>query len=132
MSHRRNCTKTARGITRDAARHERLRARHLPRVETRRGVERRALRETRLVERREIARPLQVVGDDAGHALTEIALAGEIGNGDGHGLELAARSNAERELRLGGGSQRHYGHDNGQRDEKTGNEASDHGMMSQA
>ena len=36
------------------------------------------------------------------------------------------------ELRLRCGHERHYRHDNSQCDEKTGNEAGNHGMMSQA
>ena len=124
--------KPARRIARDAARHERLCAGHLPGIEARRRVEGRTLGKARLVERREIARALQIVRDDAGHTLPEIALAGEVGNGDGHRLELSARPDAERELRLRCGHERHYRHDNSQCDEKTGNEAGNHGMMSQA
>jgi len=64
--------------------------------------------------------------------LTHIAFAGEIGDRDGHGLELAARSDAERELRLRRRHEHRHRQHNGQCDEETGNETGNHGMMSQA
>ena len=43
----------------------------------------------RLVERDEIARALQVVGNDPGDTHADIALAGKIGDGNRHRLESA-------------------------------------------
>ncbi|MDF2813752.1 MAG: hypothetical protein K0S56_4783 [Microvirga sp.] len=94
------CLEPTGRITRDAPGDEGLCARKLPRLETRRGIEGGPFRKPRFVERREIARALQVLGDDARYLLPEIALAGEIRDGDGHGLELAAGADAELELRL--------------------------------
>jgi hypothetical protein len=75
-------------VTGDAADHQRLHAGSLPRLELRRGIERRVLlRVTRLLDRQEIAAALEVVGDDAGDQ--PATLAGKIGDRDRHRLEGA-------------------------------------------
>jgi hypothetical protein len=117
-------------IAGDAPRDERLGAGLAPGVEARRRVEGGPLGEAAAVEGREIARALQVVGHDAGDALAEVALAGEIRDRDGHRLELAARSHAKGELRQRRGGREREGRDGkaGRHEDACG-EANGHGQI---
>ena len=89
-------------VARDAAGHQRLRAAAFQ--ASKRGAASKGgpLGKALLVDRHEIARALQVVGDDRRDASAEIALAGEIGDGDRHRLERAAGADPRVELRRRG------------------------------
>ena len=117
-------------VTGDAACDKSLGPSGAPRLKARSRVEGRPLGKARLVESREIAGALQVVGDYSRDPLPEIALAGKIGNRDRHRLELSAGPDPETELGVRARSDRHQRRDDSERNQHSAKKAGDHGTIS--
>ena len=82
----------------------------------------------RPVERIEIARALEIVGDDACHPLPEIPLPGEVRDRDRHRLELTARPDTEAQLRLRPEGEQGGWSSQGKGQNQAAQQAGDHGQ----